>query len=150
VKEIIEVFLGNLSLENLNSDDFLIAICRRDHEISLLLVFIISAIIVFRRLINLAIFKSLDLSLLILVFSILILIFLFVVFLILIDAHSANIPTIHALIHLLIIIVLHIIAVVVILLFILKLIFVILFIILLALATLSITAFAGAHLGVRT
>ena len=150
MKKVIEVLLRYLCLENLNSHNFLIALLRRDHEVSLLLVFIISAIIVFRGLLNIAIFKSFDLSLLILVLSILILIFFFVVFFILINSHSSDISTIHALIHLLIIIVLHLIAIVVILLFIFKLILVILFIIILILATLSIAAFTGADLGVGT
>lgn len=150
MKEVIEVLLRYLSLEYLNSHNFLIALLRRYHEVSFLLILIISAIIVFRGLLNIAIFKSLDLSLLILVLSVLILIFFFVVFFILIYTHSSDITTIHALIHLLIIIVLHLIAIVVILFFILKLILIILFIIILVLATLSIAAFTCAHLGVGT
>lgn len=150
MKEVIEVLLRDLSLEDLNSHNFLITLLRRDHKITLLLIFIISAIIVFGGLLNIAIFKSLDLSLLILVLSILILIFLFVVLFIFVNADSADISTIHALIHLLIIIVLHLITIVVILLFILKFILIVFIIIFLALTTLSIAAFASAHLGVRT
>lgn len=141
MKEVVEILLRYLCLKDLNHHDILIVLLWRHYDVSFFLILVVSTIIILRGLLNVAIFESLDLSFLILVLSIFVFILFLIVFFVLIP-DTADIPSVHALFQLLIIVVLHLISFIVILFLILKLVLIILLIVFLALAALSIAAFA--------
>lgn len=118
-------------------------ILRRYHDVTVFLILIISAVVVLRSLLNIAIFKSLNLSFFILIFCILILILFLIVFFVFIS-HASSIATISTIVHLLIVVVLNVVAFIVVLL-IFKLVFIVLLVVVLALSALSIASFACAH-----
>jgi hypothetical protein len=123
-------------------------IVRLYNDISLFFILVVGAVVILRCLLDVAALESFDFGLFILVLRIFVLILLFVVFLILI-ADSAGILSVHPIIHLLIVRVLHLfVTLIVVLLLILELVFVILLVVLLALTALPVATFARAYLGV--
>ena len=146
VQEVVEIFLRDLCLKDLDPHDVLVVIVRGYNYISLLFFLVVGAVVILRCLLNVAALESLDFRFFILVLRIFVLILLFVVLLILI-AYPAGILPVHPIIHLLIIRILHLfVTLIVVFLLILELVLIILLVVFLALAALPVAAFARANL----